>query len=140
MLTLTLVTLIALAFVIQRLRPLSEKLVPTENKDANNNLRPSSSMENDSNPSSSGLSSKNCYVTLVQHEDEQKPYVYQKNGKSTTVNKYTSNTVDDHHQTHTPSTNCDRFDMSSTNILCLSDEQHRTKSNRSIDSSSLHCS
>ena len=44
-------------------------------KDANNNLNNSSSIEDDSDEPALPLSSKNCYVTLVQHDDEQNEYL-----------------------------------------------------------------
>lgn len=112
MLTLTLCVLIALLFVLKRLRPLSEKTVKSDEiKDANNNLKAS-----DSEESGLPLSSKNCYITLVQHDDEQNECTYNKNSK-------TKHLLDNdlHH-----------YDTSSTNVLCLSDEQQRTVNNNEL--------
>lgn len=107
MLSLTLIILIALLFVLKRLRPLSQKISTNETKDTNNN----SSIEDDSDEPALPLSSKNCYVTLVQHDDEQNDYSYKRNS----LTKRTS------HNPDSP-----RFDTSSTNVLCLSDDQQRT--------------
>ncbi len=127
MLALTLITLIALFFVLKRLRPLSQKAAANEIKDANNNLNNSSSIEDDSDEPALPLSSKNCYVTLVQHDDEQNGYLYNKNSKPSLLTKHLSNNLTTNLDSQT--NNSLHFDTSSTNILCLSDEQNRTMNN-----------
>jgi hypothetical protein len=87
MLVLTVLTLIALFFVLKRLRPLSQKTLQDEKKDANNNLNNSSSVEDDSDEPALPLSSKNCYVTLVQHDDEQNQYLCNKNSRRNSLTK-----------------------------------------------------
>jgi hypothetical protein len=131
MLTLTLLTLVALFFVLKRLRPLSQKPILNETKDANNNLNNSSSIEDDSDEPALPLSSKNCYITLVQHDDEQNEYLYNKNSKPNSLTKRLSNnlTTNLDLQRRSPTNNSIHFDTSSTNVLCLSDEQHRTMNN-----------
>ena len=71
MLLLTLLTLISIFFVLKRLRSPSKQTPSKDRKephDNNNNHTPL--LENQS-LSTSGVPSKNCYVTLVQHDDEQ---------------------------------------------------------------------
>jgi len=132
MLAFTFFTLIALFFVLKRLRPLSQTTIINEIKDLNNN---SSSIEDDSDESALPLSSKNCYVTLVQHDDEQNQYLYNKNSKHNSLTKRLSNTL----TTNIDSQRCSplHFDTSSTNVLCLSDEQQRTINNDLTKSSSI---
>jgi hypothetical protein len=109
MLALTLLTLLALFFILKRLRPLSQKPVINEIKDEENNtLNNSSSIEDDSDEPTVSLPTKSCYVTLVQHTDEQNEYLCNKN----------------------------RYDTSSTNVLCLPDEQQRILKNDLTESSS----
>jgi hypothetical protein len=69
MLVLTVLTLIAIFFVLKRLHATSKQVPSNDLKDANNHNH-SSSLE-DEPISTSALPSKNCYVTLVQHDDEQ---------------------------------------------------------------------
>jgi len=141
MLGFTVLTLIALFFVLNRLRPLSQKTISDETKDANNNLNNSSSIEDDSDESALPLSSKNCYVTLVQHDDEQDEYLYNKNSRQNSLTKRLSNnlTTNLDPQIRSSTNNSLRFDTSSTNVLCLSDEQHRTINN-DVTKSSSHIS
>jgi hypothetical protein len=134
MLAFTFLTLIALFFVLKRLCPLSQTTKINELKDANNNLNHSSSIEDDSDESALPLSSKNCYVTLIQHDDEQNQYLYNKNSKNNSLTKRLSN-IDS--QRCSPTNNSLHFDTSSTNILCLSDEQQRTINNDLTKSSSI---
>lgn len=138
MLAFTIVTLIALLFVLKRLRPLSQKNTTNEVKDATNN----SSIEDDSDEPALPLSSKNCYVTLVQHDDEQNEYLYNKNSKQNSLTKRLSNnlTTSLDLQRHSPTNNSIHFDTSSTNVLCLSDDQHRTVKNDLTPESSSHIS
>jgi hypothetical protein len=131
MLSLTVLTLIALFFVLKRLRPLSQKV---EIKDENNDLNNSSSVEDDSDEPALPLSSKNCYVTLVQHDDEQNEYLCNKTSKRNSITKRLSNNLDS--QRRSPTNNSLHFDTSSTNVLCLPDEQHRTINNDLTKSSS----
>jgi hypothetical protein len=138
MLALTVLTLIALFFVLKRLRPLSQKLITDEIKDGNNSLNNSSSVEDDSDEPALPLSSKNCYVTLVQHDDEQDEYLHNKNSKQNSLTKRLSNnlTTSLDSQRRSPTNNSLRFDTSSTNVLCFSDEQQRTINADVIKSSS----
>ncbi|CAF3417874.1 unnamed protein product [Rotaria sp. Silwood1] len=127
MLGLTLFTLIALFIVLKRLRPLSHQSTSDEIKDANNNLNNSSSMEDDSDEPALPLSSKNCYVTLVQHDDEQNDYIVNKNSKFNSLTKRLSNSLTTNldSQIRSSSNNTYRYDTSSTNVLYVSDEQNR---------------
>ncbi len=138
MLSLTLVTLVALFFVLKRLRPLSQKSVGNEIKDANHDLNHSSSVEDDSDEPALPLSSKNCYVTLVQHDDEQNEYLCNKTSKRNSLTKRLSNNLNSNldSQRRSPTNNSLHFDTSSTNVLCLPDEQHRTINNDLTKSSS----
>lgn len=126
MLVLTLIILIALFIVLNRLRPLSEKTACDEVKDANNNLNNGSPVEDADEPALP-LSSKNCYVTLVQHDDDQNEHLCNKNSKYNSLTKRLSNSLttnlDSQNRTSTNTTH--RYDTSSTNVLCLSDEQNR---------------
>ncbi len=131
MLSLTVLTLIALFFVLKRLRPLSQK---TETQNENADLNNSSSIEDDSDEPALPLSSKNCYVTLVQHDDEQNEYLCNKTSKRNSLNKRLSNNVDT--QRRSPTNSSLHFDTSSTNVLCFPDEQHRTINNDSTKASS----
>lgn len=70
MLALTSLTLCALIFVMRRLRPLSERRLPSNNTDANNNIDKVVSVDTHRNRSEQTLPSKNAYVTLIQHENE----------------------------------------------------------------------
>ncbi|CAF0940031.1 unnamed protein product [Rotaria sp. Silwood1] len=72
MLILTSFTLIAILTVVQRLRPQSQENLSNEIKDLHNNSdhNHSLSIEHDNNEQRSSLSSKNCYVTLVQQDDD----------------------------------------------------------------------
>ncbi|UJR15724.1 hypothetical protein I4U23_002659 [Adineta vaga] len=122
MLVLTVLTLIALFFILKRLRPLSLKSDVSDRNDTNNNiLNNSSSIEDENDDSALPLSSKNCYVTLVQHDDEQNESLYNKNSKCNSSSNLDSQR---------------RYDTSSTNVLCLSDEQNRTVENDLSKSSS----
>ncbi|CAF4140160.1 unnamed protein product [Rotaria socialis] len=127
MLGLTVFTLISLFIVLKRLRPLSQKIAPNELKDANNNLNDGSPIEDDNDESALQLSSKNCYVTLVQQDDEQDERSFSKNSKYDSLTKRLSNSlttnIDSQNRPSTHSTH--RFDTSSTNVICLSDEQNR---------------
>ncbi len=119
MLTLTLLTLIAIFIVLKRLRPLSKNTPLSDIKDTHNiNHNHSSSLENEP-VSTSALPSKNCYVTLVQHDDEQNDYLLDKKTNSL-IKRLSSNTSNGDIQNSSP-----RYDTSSTNVLCLSDEQNR---------------
>ena len=136
MLVLTLITLIALFFVIKRLRPLSTKaVVVTEIKDANNNLNITSAMDDEGNESGLPLSSKNCYVTLVQHDDEQSECLCAKNSRGQSLTKRLSNTLADSQARSSPNGSL-RFDKSSTNVLCFPDEQQRLSGDTSSHGSS----
>ena len=110
MLALTSLTLVALICVIRRLRPLSEKHPSTNNTDANNNLNKNISVDENIDQSALPLSSKNCYIILVQSPDKENG---SSNLKSTSAVKRSS------------LNNSLRFDTSSTNILCQSDDQQR---------------
>lgn len=140
MLGLTVLTSIALLFVLKRLRPISQMNkkndVKNEPNDLNNNH--SSSIEDDSDESALPLSSKNRYVTLVQQDDEQQNYLSNRTSKGNSFTKRLSNNLTSSldSQKHSLSNNSLRFDTSSTNALCVSDEQHRTKPDVSIQSSS----
>ncbi|CAF2372324.1 unnamed protein product [Rotaria sp. Silwood2] len=127
MLGLTIFTLIALFIVLKRLRPLSQKPTSDEIKDANNNLNNTASMEDDSDEPALPLSSKNCYVTLVQHDDEQNEYLYNKNSKYNSLTKRLSNSLTTNldSQLRSSTNNTHRYDTSSTNVLYVSDEQNR---------------
>lgn len=125
MLILTSITLIALIFVIQRLRPLSEKNGTVESKDANNNLNPHSLRDEEAEQSIAPGTSKNSYVVLVQQDDEQNHSLLQRNSKTNSLKKLTTNNSDGN-QRPAPNNHSPRFDTSSTNILCLSDDQQRT--------------
>jgi hypothetical protein len=128
MLALTLLTLLALFFILKRLRPLSQKPVINEIKDEENNtLNNSSSIEDDSDEPTVSLPTKSCYVTLVQHTDEQNEYLCNKNSKRNSLTKRLSNNLDSH---------INRYDTSSTNVLCLPDEQQRILKNDLTESSS----
>lgn len=107
MLILTSMTLVALIFVLRRLRPLSEKLPSNETKDANNNVNVHSSINDKSDPTPIVLSSKNCYVTLEQDDEQMEPC----------LKRITKTNSDG---------NPHRFNTSSTNVLCLSDDQQRS--------------
>ena len=120
MLILTIFSLLAIFVVIKRLLPSTKKSSSNEIRDTHNNH--SSSLEDDSDESASALalasSSKNCYVTLVQHDDEQHTFL----DKQTSLIKRSSNNI-----TNGEPTNASlRYDTSSTNVICESDEQHRT--------------
>ena len=93
-----------------------------------NNLNNSSSIEDDSDEPALPLSSKHCYVTLVQHDDEQNECLYSKSSKYNSLTKRLSNSLTPNIDSQIRSTtnNSHRYDTSSTNILCLSDEQTRT--------------
>ena len=69
--------------------------------------------------STSALPSKNCYITLVQHDDEQNDYLPDRKTNSL-IKRLSSNTSNGDIQNLSP-----RYDTSSTNVLCLSDEQNR---------------
>ncbi|CAF1237531.1 unnamed protein product [Rotaria magnacalcarata] len=115
MLVLTLLTLVAILIVIKRLRPSLQKVVSNEIKDANNNI---SSLEPDVNEQKSALLSKNCYVTLVQHDD---------NCAANSSTKDLSN-----NNTHSRSdiqSQSQLIDNNSINALCQSDEQTHTLKN-----------
>lgn len=133
MLGLTLFTSIALLFVLNRLRPLSQQSKKNESKseinDLNNNTTKNSLGEDDSDESALPLSSKNRYVTLVQHDDEQKTYLSNRTSKSNSLTKRLSNNLTSSLDSpkQSLSNHSLRFDTSSTNVLCMSDEQHRTK-------------
>ena len=91
MLGLTFFTLIALFFVLKRLRPLSQKVISNELKDPNDTLNNSSSVEDDSDEPAVSLPSKNYYVTLVQHDDEQNEFLCNnKNSKRNSLTKHLS--------------------------------------------------
>jgi len=138
MLVFTLLTLIALFCVLKRLRPLSQTANSNEIKDADNNLNHSSSIEDNSDKPALPLSSKNCYVTLVQHDDEQNECLYNKNSKRNSLTRHLSNnsTTNLDSQIRSPTNNSLRYDTSSTNVLCVSDEQNRTLGNDLSKSSS----
>ncbi len=121
MLALTALTLIAIFIVVKRLRPTLKKPPLTDVKDTHNNNH-SSSIE-DEPISTSALPSKNCYVTLVQHDDEQNDYSLVKKQNSLTKRLSNNNSNGD------ISNQSLRYDTSSTNILCLSDEQNRALNN-----------
>lgn len=74
MLTLTLLTSIAILIVIRRLRPLAEQIQKDGSEDINNNKHNHHilSSKTDNNQSELGLilSSKNSYTTLIQHDDD----------------------------------------------------------------------
>ena len=127
MLGLILFTLIALFCILKRLRSLSHTKTSNEIKDANNNLNNNSSVEDDSDEPALALSSKNCYITLVQHDDEQKECLYNKNSKCNSFTKRLSNSLSTNSDSPVrPATNnLLRYDTSSTNILCLSEEQNQ---------------
>lgn len=131
MLTLTVLTLIALVFVLQRLRPLSQKPLPVESKDANNNLNSSLPPVDDLDESAVSLTSKNRYITLVQHDDEP-----QKNAQSNSLVKRLPSNLDGE-QRSSANTSL-HFGTSSTNILCLSDDTHRKLKSETIDSPTSH--
>ena len=137
MLSVTLLTLIALFFVLKRLRPLSQRTPTNETKDIDENSKKNSSGEDSGDePGVVPLSSsKNCYVTLVQHDDEAaNEYLCNKNSKTNSLTKRLSNNFD--LQRRSPTNNSLRFDTSSTNVLCLSDEQQRTMNSDQNRSSS----
>lgn len=120
MLALTFFTLITIFIVVKRLRPLSKNIPSNDIKDAhNNNHNHSSSLEDEPIliPTSP---TKNCYVTLVQHDDEQNEYLINKKSNSLTKRLSNNNSDGDIH----------RFDTSSMNILCLSDEQYQALNNQ----------
>ena len=120
MLVLTLLTLFALFFVLKRLRPLSQKPTPAEINDANNNnLNHSSSIEGDSDEPALPLSSKNCYVTLAQHDDEQNESMHGKTTKRNSMTRHVWNNLASTLESQP------RYGTSSTNVLCMSDEQNR---------------
>jgi hypothetical protein len=116
MLTVTIFTLITIFIVLKRLLPPSQKPPSNDTKDAhNNNNNHSSSIEDDSDePASLPLSSKNCYITLVQHDDD-------------TTNDYSlTKRVSNQNSNGDIQNQSPRYDTSSTNnVLCLSDEQNR---------------
>lgn len=119
MLGLTLLTLIAIFIVIKRLRPISEKSLATDLQARRDDR--SSSLEDDSDEPGSvlALSSKKCYITLVQHDDDDEDdekhdkYVVERpsTGKSRSNNDGCVTTT--------------RNRLSSTNIVCESDEQQQ---------------
>jgi hypothetical protein len=117
MLTLTLLTLIAILIFVKRLRPSSKKPPLNDLKDANNNTttRNHSSSLEDEPISTSALPSKNCYVTLAQHDDEQNDYLLK---KSNSLTKRLSN--------ENSNGDIKNQDASSTNIIHLSDEQNQS--------------
>jgi hypothetical protein len=118
MLGLTLLTLVAIIVVIQRLRPLSTKLSSNDLNSIHDNHCSSPGDENNGQTSALTLSSKNCYLALVQNDDEQHDCLLEK--KSAT--KRTLN-----HNSNADLVNSTvYYDTSSTNIVCVSDEQHRT--------------
>ncbi|UJR30895.1 hypothetical protein I4U23_018405 [Adineta vaga] len=83
MLALIFLTSIAILIVIKRLRPSTEKTETDDLEDINNNIHNrTSSPKNDTNQSPSGLilSSKNSYVTLIQHDDDLLPITNHSNG------------------------------------------------------------
>lgn len=127
MLLLTLITLTALLIILKRLRPLSERMKTAKTKDANNNLNNCSSVENEADEAALPLSSKNCYVTLVQHDDEQNECLYNKSSKRNSLTKRLTNNSNTNLDGPTCSTSNNelRFDTSSTNVVCLSEELQR---------------
>ncbi|CAF1197478.1 unnamed protein product [Rotaria sordida] len=128
MLALTVFTLISLFIVLKRLRPLSQNTTSDELKDANNNLNNSTSIEDDSDEPALPLSSKNCYVTLVQHDDDtQNEYLYNKNSKYNSLTKRLSNSLTTNldSQIRSSTNNTHQYDTGSTNVLYVSDEQNR---------------
>lgn len=135
MLGLTLLTSIALLFVFNRLRPLSQMNKKTDDKNESNDLNNnhSSSIEDDSDESALPLSSKNRYVTLVQHDDEQQNYLSNRTSKGNSFTKRLSNNLTSSLDSQNHSL---RFDTSSTNVLCVSDEHNRNKSDTPVQSSS----
>jgi len=123
MLTLTALTLIAIFIVLKRLRPLSKNTPLNDTKDAHHiNHKDSSSLE-DEPVLTSALPSKNCYVTLVQHDDEHNDCLIDKKTNSL-IKRLSSNTSNGDIQNSSS-----RYDRSSINVLCLSDEQNRTLNN-----------
>jgi hypothetical protein len=79
MLALTVLTLIAIFIVVKRLRSLSKNIPLNDIKDAHNNDDNNHSSSNEDEPVLiSTLPSKNCYVTLVQHDDDQNEYLLEK--------------------------------------------------------------
>jgi hypothetical protein len=122
MLTLTFLTLIAIFFVVKRLRPLSKNTSLNDIKNAhNNNHNHSSSLENEPVLTST-LPLKNCYITLVPN-DEQNDYLLEKKSNSSLKRLSINNSNDDLQNQSL------QYDTSSTNILCLSDEQNRSLNN-----------
>ena len=119
MLGLTILTLIAIFFVIQRLRPSTEKSSSTDLKTTNDEH--SSSLEDDSDEPASALalSSKKCYITLVQHDDEDEEDNYLSEKPSICKPRTNLNGNNDGFNATS------RYPTSSTNIICQSDEQHQ---------------
>ena len=109
--------------ILKRLRPLSHTKTSNKIKDANNNINNNSSVEDDSNEPALPLSSKNCYITPVQHDNEQKECLYNKNSKCHSFTKRLSTNSDS--PVRLATNNLLRYDTSSTNILCLSEEQNQ---------------
>ncbi|CAF0774850.1 unnamed protein product [Adineta steineri] len=88
MLILTILTLIAICIVIKRLRPLSKNLPSNDIENIhNNNHNLSSKNDNNEIDSTMIISSKNSYVTLIQHDDD----LSNKNFKSKSPKKHLSN-------------------------------------------------
>lgn len=78
MLVLIVLTLIVILIAIKRLRPVSQQTPAKDLKETctNNHLH-NSSPENQP-LTNSAVPSKNCYVTLVQHDDEQNDYLLER--------------------------------------------------------------
>jgi uncharacterized protein YpmS len=125
MLCLTILTLIAIFFVLKRLHPQTKQTPLNDIKDTHNNTHNHTSLLKDDieEPISTSASSKNCYIALVQQDDEQNDYLLNENSltKCSSNNKNHSN-GDIQNQSL-------RYDTSSTNVLCLSDEHNRTLAN-----------
>ncbi|CAF1342473.1 unnamed protein product [Adineta steineri] len=125
MLILTVLTLIALSFVLKRLRITPQKPNPSEDKDANNNLNVSSSIGDDSDEPALPLASKNCYITLVQHDDEQNECLYKRNSLTKHLSTNLDSQIRPPPPPPPPTNNSLCYDTSSTNVLCITDEQNR---------------
>lgn len=86
MLVLISLTLISIIIVIKRLRPVSQQTPSKDLKDIpTNNHTHGSSVENTSTINAN-LPSKNCYVTLVQHDDEQQDCLLERRKSSSNRN------------------------------------------------------
>ena len=112
MIILTVFTLITIFIVLKRLRTSTQKTPLSNTKDTHINNH-NSSTEDDNDKPALPLSSKNCYTTLEHHDDEANDCLLI---KRTSIQNSNGDIQNQSLQ----------YDTSSTNGLCLSDEQNQT--------------